>query len=256
MPVVESVDPIVQALVSGTNGIAYEHLIGNLPRYPIPAMRLPPGRGEYLLDIGCGWGRWCVAAARNGYRPVGIDCNEQAVRAAVRVCRQLGVSADLVVADVRQLPFRNEAFHVAYSYSILQHFSDDDVSLILAGARRSVKDGGRILIQFAGMFGIRCLYHQIRRAFREPRGFEVRYRTLRSLRELTGGETISADCYFGLGLQECDADLMPWWLRQIFRASGFLRRMSVRFPGLVHVADSVFVECQAGHRIGARSQHL
>src|SRR5437016_3988250 len=47
------VDPVVAYLIGATNGIAYKHLIGKLDEYPIPEMRLPFGRDQSLLDIGC-----------------------------------------------------------------------------------------------------------------------------------------------------------------------------------------------------------
>ena len=58
------IDPVVSFLVGATNGIAYKHLVGRLTDYPVPELRLPPGDGRTLLDIGCNWGRWCLAATR------------------------------------------------------------------------------------------------------------------------------------------------------------------------------------------------
>src|SRR5882762_5809881 len=62
------IDPVVSFLIGATNGIAYKGLIGKLAEYPIPEIRLPPGGGKVFLDLGCSWGRWCIAAARKGYR--------------------------------------------------------------------------------------------------------------------------------------------------------------------------------------------
>ena len=62
-------------------------------------------------------------------------------------------------------------------------------------------------------YGVRCLYHQARRRFREPRDFEVRYWTLADLaakfEEKLGPAEISVDCFFGLGLQASDAPMLP-----------------------------------------------
>src|SRR5439155_16532053 len=78
----DSIDPVVSFLVPATNGIAYRHLIGKLTHYPIPNLRLSAGHGALFLDIGCGWGRWSIAAARKGYVPVGLDPSLGAVLAA------------------------------------------------------------------------------------------------------------------------------------------------------------------------------
>src|SRR5947209_4154919 len=49
------IDAYVQHAIGATNGIMYVKLIGRLQRYPIPVLRLPPGAGKRLLDIGCNW---------------------------------------------------------------------------------------------------------------------------------------------------------------------------------------------------------
>src|SRR5688500_13469653 len=69
----DAIDEFVQGEVPYTSGNLYFSVQHKLTRYPIPEMRLPPGNGKRLLDIGCNWGRWSIAAARKGYRPVGMD---------------------------------------------------------------------------------------------------------------------------------------------------------------------------------------
>src|SRR5262245_60914200 len=72
-PVDGRVDAWVQDQISQTSGYLYKPLVGKLKEYPIPEIRLPQREGGELLDIGCNWGRWVVAAGRKGYRPIGID---------------------------------------------------------------------------------------------------------------------------------------------------------------------------------------
>lgn len=62
-----AVDPYVQQVVASTGGFLYAPLVGLLRSYPIPELRAPESDGSLFLDIGCNWGRWCVAAARKGY---------------------------------------------------------------------------------------------------------------------------------------------------------------------------------------------
>jgi SAM-dependent methyltransferase/uncharacterized protein YbaR (Trm112 family) len=240
------IDPVVAYLIAATNGLMYRHLIGTLDRYPIPDMPLPDGRGRRLLDVGCSWGRWSLAAARLGYDTVGIDPSLGAVMAARRVARQLGASTRYVVGDARHLPFAAATFDVVYSYSVLQHLSERDAEQAVAEIGRLLRRGGAAKVQMPTRFGIRCLYHQARRGFREARDFEVRYRTLPELRRLFGTHVgpvrFDADCYFGIGLQASDAHLMTAGLRTITQASERLKRISRRMPALTRIADSVFVE--------------
>ena len=242
------VDPVVSYLVGATNGIAYKDVIGTLRSYPVPDLRLPqagPGRPK-LLDIGCSWGRWCLAAERKGYSATGIDPSLGAVAAAKRVATEQKVPAEFVVGDSRFLPFPDASFEVVFSYSVLQHLSRENVRLTANEISRVLKPGGLSLVQMPNYLGIRCLYHQARRGFRPPSGvFDVRYWSLRDLKSLfeerIGPSTFTVDCFFGLGLQKTDMALMSKRHRWIVRLSASLTALSVRWPWLVNVADSIYI---------------
>ena len=240
------IDPVVAYLIAATNGLMYRHLIGRLNRYPIPDLPLPGGHGRRLLDVGCSWGRWSLAAGAAGYDTVGIDPSLGAVMAARRVARQLGSPNRYLVGDARHLPFAAGTFDVVFSYSVIQHFSESDAEQAVAEIGRLLRPGGTAKVQMPTRFGVRCLYHQGRRGFRAARAFEVRYRTLPQLRRLfaprVGPAQFAADCYFGIGLQPSDAPLMTPVLKTITAASETLKRASRRLPVLTRVADSVFVE--------------
>lgn len=240
------VDPVVAYLIAATNGLMYRHLIGKLDRYPIPEIPIPEGRGRRLLDVGCSWGRWSLAANAAGYDTVGIDPSLGAVMAARRVARQLGSANRYLVGDARHQPFAAGTFDVVFSYSVLQHFSEADAEQAVSEMGRLLRPGGTAKVQMPTRFGVRCLYHQARRGFRAARGFEVRYRTLPELRRLfatrVGAAQFAADCYFGIGLQPSDAPMMTPGLKAITSASEALKRASRRLPTLTRAADSVFVE--------------
>ena len=240
-----AIDPVVAYLVAATNGLMYKHLIGRLDSYPIPELALPAGRGRRLVDIGCSWGRWSIGAHRLGYEVLGVDPSLGAVMAARRVARQLGVPNRYVVADARYLPLAAETVDVTYSYSVLQHFSYEDAALAIAEMGRVLKRGGLARVQMPTRFGVRCMYHQARRAFRAARGFEVRYWSLGALAKTfsrIGPTRFDVDGYFGIGLQRSDEPLMTPLLRGVLHASERLKAISGRWRPLVGIADSVFVQ--------------
>jgi SAM-dependent methyltransferase len=239
------VDPVVSMLVPATSGHLYFARQGKYGSYPIPELRLPDSHGERFLELGCSWGRWCVAAARKGYRVVGIDPSLGAVLAAKRVMLANGVTADFVVADARRLPFAANSQDLVFSYSVLQHFGRADVARTLAEVSRVLTRGGRSMIQMPNAIGIRSLYHQARRGFAEATAFEVRYWRINELRtvfeQLIGPSTVSVDGFFGLGIQGTDAEHMSPAHRVVCRASDFLRRLSRTVSSLTQLADSVYV---------------
>jgi SAM-dependent methyltransferase len=176
---------------------------------------------------------------------VGIDPSLKSIRAAHRVATQLGIEATYLVADGRFLPFRDHSFDQVFSYSVLQHLSKENALTALDEIRRTLRVGGNALIQLPNVYGIRCLYHQIRRGFREARDFEVRYwkpaELLSAFTSRIGESQLSVDGFFSLNVQPSDLHLLPARYRAIVRASEGLRRMSSIFPPLKKVADSLYV---------------
>ncbi|MGH3130485.1 MAG: methyltransferase domain-containing protein [Gaiellaceae bacterium] len=244
----DRVDPYVAELIIGTHGNLYRHLAEGMDRYPIPSFPLPPGSGETLLDIGCNWGRWTLSAVRAGYAPIGIDPSFEAIAAARRIARQLGVEARYVVADARHLPFPDASFQVVFSYGVLQHFSKADVRVSLAEIARVVEPAGYTWVQMPNSLGVRNLYQLARRRFREGDHFEVRYWTPRELRSTWGGivgpTQLSTDGFFTLNPQTSDLDLLPARFRALVRVSDGLKRASRRVGLLTNLADSVNVRAR------------
>jgi hypothetical protein len=111
---------------------------------------------------------------------------------------------------------------------------------------RVLRGDGRVVVQMANAWGLRCLYHQARRRFREPERFEVRYWTIRELKAtfeaLIGQTRLAVDGYLSLNSRPGDLGLLPVRYRAVVRCSEALRAVSERLPWLAYVADSVYVE--------------
>jgi 2-polyprenyl-3-methyl-5-hydroxy-6-metoxy-1,4-benzoquinol methylase len=244
--VIEEVDEHVRASLIKTHGNLYRG--ARLTRYPIPSFPLPPGQGRTVLDLGCNWGRWTIAAARAGYRPTGIDRGKKAIRAARRVAEQLGIEAEYVLGDVRELPFPDASFDAVFSYSVLQHLAKDDVRGVISEIRRVLRPGGIVWIEMPNARGPLNLVRQVRRGFSAGAGQDVRYWTIPELRAAfgpIGPVSVAADGFFTINPQVNDLDLLPPRSRAVVRVSDALRRASTRVPALVQVADSLVVRVKA-----------
>jgi hypothetical protein len=108
-----------------------------------------------------------------------------------------------------------------------------------------LKASGRSHIQMAQKFGLRNIVQQLRRGFRAPKAFEVRYWPGEALREVfetgVGPTTLTVDGFFSLNAQSADLDLLKPHHRVIVHVSNALQRASTRWPALVGAADSVYV---------------
>lgn len=240
------IDPVVSVIVGATNGIAYKHLIGKLDSYPIPKTDFLPSSPtqDLFLDIGCNWGRWSLSASKKGFKCVGLDPSLGAVLAAKRVASQLGLNPIFIVGDSRYLPFKSNSFDTVFSYSVLQHMSYEDLQTSIDEISRVLAINGQSIIQLPNKTGLLALYHQSKRGFKKAKDFEVRYWSLefikRDFENKIGKTDTFVDCFFGLGMQSSDIELMPLNYKIIITLSEALKRVSNKIKPLTYFADSIF----------------
>ncbi|HEX4139147.1 MAG TPA: class I SAM-dependent methyltransferase, partial [Candidatus Methylacidiphilales bacterium] len=235
---------------------------GRLTRYPIPQWPLAPADGKIVVDVGCSWGRWSVAAARAGYFPVGLDVHIDALAAAKRVSRELSAKTAQACGDVSVLPFRSGAIDVVFSYSVLQHIDREKVGRFFGEVARVLRPGGVCLVQLPNAFGLYSIVRQAKRGFREAAAgtFEMRYWTRSGIRaaiEEAGLRDLRlrADGFFSQDPQLSDLDLLSPAAKLVVLASHAGRKMADALPPLVSLADSLWVEAFAptGDGAGVRS---
>ena len=246
-----AIDPFVNDWIVNTNGNLYWRARGRLPRYPIPNWPFGAGEGRLLVDIGCSWGRWSIAAARAGFAPIGVDVHVDALAAAERVSQQLGVHANYLCGDAERLPFRSGSVDFVFSYSVLQHLDKSKVMGSFQEISRILKPGGVCLVQLPNAFRLLSIAQQLKRGFREAKSgtFEMRYWTRAAIRqalEQAGflNVAIRADGFFSQNPQLADMDLLSPAGKLIVLASYAGRKAADAFPFLTRAADSLWIEAQ------------
>ncbi len=100
---------------------------------------LGPDSREAILDLGCGAGKLALHAGRGGAPVTGLDVAPFFLPRA----RQ---SLDLVLGDLRRLPFRKASFPHAYSLDVLEHLDEAGVTGVLREARRVIGPTGRLAV--------------------------------------------------------------------------------------------------------------
>jgi 2-polyprenyl-3-methyl-5-hydroxy-6-metoxy-1,4-benzoquinol methylase len=248
----ETIDAFVNDWLVNTNGNLYRNARGRLKRYPIPQWPLGSAAGKIVVDVGCSWGRWSVAAARAGYFPVGLDVHIDALAAATRVSRQLGVETAQVCGDVEVLPFRSGSVDVVFSYSVLQHIERLKVMRFFEEVARVLKPGALCLVQLPNAHGLYSILRRARRGFRDavPGTFEMRYWTRTEIRQAIEKAglrdlRLRADAFFSQDPQLSDLDLLSTAGKLVVLASHAGRKGADALPPLVRLADSLWIEAQA-----------
>ena len=89
--------------------------------------KLAPGRGDHVLDIGCGIGGAARAmAAETGCRVTGIDLTPEFIETAQRLTEKtgLGANVDFEVASALHMPFADGAFDKAITLHVAMNIHD------------------------------------------------------------------------------------------------------------------------------------
>lgn len=98
----------------------------------------------WVLDVGCGSGRFAEIALSTGAQVVALDYSS-AVDACYANLRH-HPNLHVVQGDIYELPFAPESFHFVYSLGVLQH--TPDVAKAFAALPPLIAEGGRICVDF------------------------------------------------------------------------------------------------------------
>ena len=89
---------------------------------------LKPAPGDTIVDLGCGSGRSLVWNHGSGATIVGIDVAPYLAHEALE-------RGDLVLGDLRRLPFADGAFGKGYALDVFEHLSREALADVLAESR-------------------------------------------------------------------------------------------------------------------------
>lgn len=114
-------------------------LLGSKIRNDMLRAFLAPTAADVVVDLGCGSGRALVWNRDWGAATVGIDI-------APFFAQDARSEVDLVVGDLRRLPFADGTFTRAFSLDVLEHLSPDALRAMLTEAARVLRPGGSLFV--------------------------------------------------------------------------------------------------------------
>jgi ubiquinone/menaquinone biosynthesis C-methylase UbiE/uncharacterized protein YbaR (Trm112 family) len=99
-------------------------------------------KGKWILDVGCGAGRFLDVASGNHCEIVGVDMSRATDAARATLAGRKNVH--LVQASIYNLPFRSGVFDGCYCIGVIQHTPDPQKSL--RALPRVLREGGRLAV--------------------------------------------------------------------------------------------------------------
>jgi ubiquinone/menaquinone biosynthesis C-methylase UbiE len=102
--------------------------------------------GDRILEIGCATGvisRWIAQQARMASQVIGVDINDHFIREAknLAIKEQLEQVLEFRRGDAEALPFPNDSFDVALSFTVMEEV---DADRMLSEMVRVTKPGGKV----------------------------------------------------------------------------------------------------------------
>jgi SAM-dependent methyltransferase len=114
-------------------------LLGSKIRNDMLRAFLAPAPDDRVVDLGCGSGRALLWNRDWRAQAVGIDISPFFAHESRR-------EVDLLLGDLRRLPFADGTFTKAYSLDVLEHLSPEALHGMLAEAARVIAPGGALFV--------------------------------------------------------------------------------------------------------------
>ncbi len=137
-------------------------------------------RDKYILDAGCGKGRYLLPLARRGYKVIGCDF----ALSALRELKPRGL--EIAACEISKLPFKTSIFQAVLCYGVLQHLLERRRKLAVGEMRRVMRPGAKLFLEVLGREDMRYgKGEEIEKdTFQRKSGILCHYFSSQELREL------------------------------------------------------------------------
>ncbi|MGF6354761.1 trans-aconitate methyltransferase [Paenibacillus sp. 4624] len=135
---------------------AIQALQAKLPIQSMPLLTmLQPSPGERILDLGCGNGVLTAKIAATGAITTGIDFSKENIAQAMEKHPEL----DFQIADACEYR-TNERYDAVFSHAAFHWMAD--ATAVVKTVQLALKEGGRLVTEFAGSGNTAILLHAVR----------------------------------------------------------------------------------------------
>ena len=234
-------------ILMSTSGFLYDKA-KDIIKYPLaklPFSKLNKNKHKKLLDIGCGWGRWTISSAKKGYESIGIDLSINNLIIAKKISEKLNLkNCNFVCCDVLDLPLKDNTFDKVFSFSFLQHFSQNNLEIILKNIADKMKTSSIFKTQMVNKYALRSIYNILKKKYYKKeitKNFDVRYFSIKKLNKIFNQHFIikKVENYsFFTQAQTTDYNIMSLKSKFFLNMSKFLNLIASYLKFLKYISDN------------------
>lgn len=87
--------------------------------------------GKPILECGCGTGKTTMFLSFIGIECYAIDLEKEMVDSAKKRFKKYGCKSKIIQGDIKKMPFDNKFFSVTHSSGVLEHYSDEEIIIMI-----------------------------------------------------------------------------------------------------------------------------
>ena len=253
---------IVQQQIAATNGIHYIDRIGKLNDYPHFELPIRKVSNGIMLDIGNGWGRWLVSGFKKGYIPIGIDIRLEFCKTAINTLHANNCFGYSLVADLQNLPFKDNIFDFVWSFSVIQHTHKSRMISCLNNINRILQKNGFSKLEFPNKNGIYNNIHNVKYEMQfanDINSWNVRYYSIKEYKEtfksIFNNFSFKNHSFLGIGILKEDFNYVSIKNKIVVIVSLFFSFLASFIPFLKFLSDSIYIKIYK-NKINSNFDHI
>ena len=138
-----------------------------------------------VLDVFCGTGVWSIPLANRGFTVIGRDKHKKMLEIAEKKAKEQNLKIDFIEGDIRNLPVMKKVDAILVSHGIYFLPSHDDILEAFSVFRKSLEEGGVLIINLPNVIGEEFLDHEIE-IFKGKNSYRMEIRKLVDIDEVKG----------------------------------------------------------------------
>ncbi len=217
----------------------------------------PDVRGMSVIEVGSGPAHDSLTFAERGARVTALDCSQTGLELAWRFYRGLGLPLQTMLGFADNIPFEDGRFDMAFNAGVLEHFTDEQLEVVIDEMIRVVHPGGYVLAFCPNRFNV---FYQanLKRARQHAYDFERAF-TAGEVRKRFEARGLLDVHVSGVHVHPAPNYFLPTWLPKYHRIEPFFRRMFApleRLDGLHRLKSLIGQDFVVWGRVpkGARQQ--
>jgi ubiquinone/menaquinone biosynthesis C-methylase UbiE len=133
-------------------------------------------KGRKFLEVGAGSGGDSIYLAMRGARTYCLDYTSSSLELIKEVSKKKHVAVEVVMADIRAIPFEDCSFDAVFSAGVMEHFQHNEILSVFNEQKRVLKDRGFLLVDVPQKYTLCFLQKKIAMFFQKWPVWETAYR--------------------------------------------------------------------------------